>query len=271
MFVNAHWLKKNLHNKNVKVIDSSWYLPNSKRNALKEYFYSHIPRAVFFDIDKICCRNTHLPHMLPNKKLFEYEVSKLGICDKDMIIVYCKDGIKSSPRVWWTFKYFGHKNIFILNGGFKAWKLVNGKHQKTITKKKVTYFKVKKVKNSIEISYEKLKEIIDINKNYLILDGRPLKRFSGEEPEPRKNIGKGIIPGSLNIPHEDLQINGFIKFKTALKKIFHKINISDKTIICTCGSGVNACNIAVALYVIGNRNYLVFDGSWTEWFLKTKS
>ncbi len=269
MIVNASWLKRNIHNKNIKIIDASWYLPNSLRNSYKEYIYSHIPSAVFFDIDKICNKNTILPHMLPNKKLFETAVSKLGICARDTIIVYCKDGLKSSPRVWWTFKYFGHKNIFILDGGFRAWQLVHGEQKRTKKNNKMSNYKIHKIHKNLIISYKSLHNIFkDINK-YIIIDGRPSKRFEGKEPEPRANIGKGTIPGSVNIPHDLLELKGFLKRRSDLKEIFKKIDFVDKQIICSCGSGINACNLAFALQSIGIINYTIYDGSWTEWYLRT--
>ncbi len=269
MLINANWLKKNIKKKNIKVIDASWYLPNSNRNSLKEYYSSHIPNAVFFDIDKICRKNTSLPHMIPNKKYFESSVSKLGISQKDTIIIYCKDGVLSSPRVWWTFKYFGHKNVYILNGGFRAWRLISGKHQKNYLNKNYKPYKTNKINKNLAIKYEKLKKIYKIKKKYLIIDGRPAARFLGKVPEPRKNIGSGNILGSVNIPHTDLQLKGFFKFKSSLRKILNKEEIKNKLIICSCGSGVNACNLAIALLSIGFTNYTVYDGSWTEWYLRS--
>ena len=127
MIKKASWLKKNLHKKNIKIIDASWYLPNVNRDAYKEYKNGHIENALFFDIDRICDKKTHLPHMLPSAKKFEKEISKLGINKKDIIIIYCKEGILSSPRVWWSFYLYGHKEVYVLDGGLKAWKLAGGK------------------------------------------------------------------------------------------------------------------------------------------------
>lgn len=269
MIVNANWLKKNINNKNIKIIDASWYLPNSSRDSYKEYIYSHIPNAVFFDIDKICEKNTTLPHMVPVKKVFETEVSKLGICSEDTIIVYCKDGVKTSPRVWWMFKYFGHKNIFILDGGFRGWQLVHGEQIKIIKKNKSTTYKVCRINKRLVITYELLHAIFKDTHKYTIIDGRPAKRFEGKDTEPRANIGKGIIPGSINIPYDLLQLKGFLKRKSSLKQIFKKISFDNKQIICSCGSGVNACNLAISLQKIGFINYTVYDGSWTEWYLRS--
>ncbi len=271
MIVNASWLKKNINKKNIKIIDASWYLPNSKRDGFTEYLYSRIPNAVFFDIDRVSKKNTSLPHMLPNVKVFEAEVSKLGIFKKDTIIIYCKDGINSSPRVWWTFKYFGHKKVYVLNGGFRAWKLVNGKIEKHKKYKKVSSYKSSRLNKNLLIHFSTLKKIIRLNKEYIIIDVRPANRFNEKEPEPRVNVGKGSIPESINIPHYLLQQKGFLKLKLALKDILKKINLKNKFIVCSCGSGVSACNLAMALNYVGISNYKVYDGSWTEWYLKTKN
>ena len=269
MLINANWLKKNIKKENIKTIDASWYLPNSNKNSLKEYYYSHIPNAVFFDINKICKKNTSLPHMMPQKKYFESSVSKLGISAKDIIIIYCKDGVASSPRVWLSFKYFGHKNVYILNGGFRAWRLVNGEHQRSCLNKSFKPYKSNRIKKNLIITYQALRKVYKIKKNFLIIDCRPAKRFLGEAPEPRSNIGKGNILGSINVPHNKLQLKGFLKFKSSLKKILKKENINNKLIICSCGSGISACNLAAALQYIGVTNYTIYDGSWTEWYLKT--
>ena len=268
MFKTASWLKKNINNKNIKIIDASWYLPNSKRDNFKEYKFSCIPKAIFFDIDKICDKNTSLPHMVPSSRYFESEVSKLGISRENIIIVYCKEGLLSSPRVWWLFKYFGHKKIFVLNGGFKAWRLSNGRISKG---------RINLLKNNYKCS--RLRDVYLINYNSLILklkdistkviDARPRERFLELEPEPRNNIGKGKIKNSINLPFNIFDINGYIRSKNSLRKILNEVIKSNKFLICSCGSGVSACVIGIALHSIGNKNWCIYDGSWTEFFLKS--
>ena len=271
MLVNANWLKKNIKSTSLKVLDSSWYLPNSSKNAFKEFRRSHIPGSIFFDIDEISEKSSSLPHMLPERQFFENAISKLGISDKNTIVIYCKDGIKTSPRVWWTFRYFGHKNVYVLNGGFRAWRLVNGQNRSCLKKKKHSPYKVKRIRKFLKISFSVLKNKYKDKDKYLIVDARPTERFTGEYPEPRKEIGRGNIPGSYSLPEELLHINGFMKYKSSLKKILNKINKKNKTVVCSCGSGISACNIAFALNQIGFNNYTVFDGSWTEWYIKTKN
>ena len=116
MLISAHWLKKNIKRKNIKILDASWYLPNINRNPKKEYINKRIPKAVFFNIDDICDNSSFLPHISPSVSVFE-KISELGLKSSDNIIIYCREGVMSSPRVWWMFKYFGHKKVYVLNGG----------------------------------------------------------------------------------------------------------------------------------------------------------
>ena len=252
MIKKASWLKKNLHKKNIKIIDASWYLPNVNRDAYKEYKNGHIENALFFDIDRICDKKTYLPHMLPSVKNFEKEISKLGINKKDIIIIYCKEGILSSPRVWWSFYLYGHKEVYVLDGGLKAWKLAGGKLTAKKTKIKSANYKCNVIKDKI-IDYYKLNTFLkQDNPNLTVIDARPESRFLKIEPEPRKNIGKGNIPKSINYPSTLFDIKGFLKTKTEIKKIFSKIK-KNKHIVCSCGSGVAACNIALSLNYIGKK------------------
>ncbi len=272
MLKNASWLKKNIKKKNIKIIDASWYLPNTGRNAYKEYLKHHIEKAVFFDIDKISNTNNKLPHMLPNKKKFEYEISRIGINNKDILIIYCKEGVLSSPRVWWTFKYFGHKNVFVLDGGLDAWKRAGGLITKKIRKISKTFYKIKTLQKSLLINYNNLKNQLKNNeKNILVLDARPRERFLQLIAEPRENIGKGIIPGSKNFTFSLFDYKGHFKNKTNLRSIFRRIPENKKLLVCSCGSGVAACNIAISLELIGKKNWTIYDGSWTEWYLKLNS
>ena len=270
MIKKASWLKKNLYKKNIKIIDASWYLPNVNRTAYKAYKNGHIENALFFDIDRICDKNTHLPHMLPSAKKFEKEISKLGINKKDIIIIYCKEGILSSPRVWWSFYLYGHKEVYILDGGLKAWKLAGGKLTTKKTIIEITNYKCNVIKDKITDYYKLNIFLKQDNPNLTVIDARPELRFLKIEPEPRKNIGKGNIPKSINYPSTLFDIKGFLKTKTEIKKIFSKIK-KNKHIVCSCGSGVAACNVALSLNYIGKKNWSVYDGSWTEWYLNKKN
>ena len=271
MLVSAHWLKKNIKRKNVKVLDASWYLPNVDRDPKKEYKSKRIPKSVFFDIDDICDTSSNLPHMLPSASVFENKVSDLGIKSDDILVVYSREGVLSSPRVWWMFKYFGHKKVFILNGGFKAWAFANGKIMSGLEKITQTKYKVGRLKKKINVTFEELSYIKKQNNNYSILDARPARRFLKLDPEPRKNIGKGNIEGSKNLEASILELNGFFIAKSKVRNILKKVISKNNKVICTCGSGISACSIAFSLSFIGNLNWSVYDGSWAEWYLRTKS
>ena len=271
MLINSHWLKKNIKKKNIKVLDASWYLPNIKRSAKKEFKQKRIPGAIFFDIDDICDKKSLLPHMLPCRKIFEKKISNLGICKNDYLVIYCCEGIMSSPRAWWMFKYFGHKNVFILNGGFRAWRQANGRIEGGNQKTKFSYYKTGRIKWNLNITYNKIINYKKEKKKLCILDARPKSRFLEIDPEPRENIGKGHIEGSYSLEYSLLDRNGFLKNKSELRVIFKKTIKENQKIICSCGSGVSACALAFSLNYISNYAWSVYDGSWTEWYIKTKS
>ena len=271
MLINAHWLKKNINKKNIKILDASWYLPDIKRNAKKEYKENKILGAIYFDIDDVCDKKSKLPHMLPSKKYFEKKVSCLGIKNSDYLVIYCNDGILSSPRVWWMFKYFGHKNVFILNGGLRAWKNANGRLVSINTIIKQSFYKSSRIRSFLNITYDEIIKYKDNNKDFFILDARPRNRFLEIDPEPRKNIGKGKISGSYSMAFSLFDRNGFLKSKNEIRNIFKVFLKEKKMIICSCGSGVSACTLAFSLRYIANNNWRVYDGSWTEWYLKIRS
>ena len=273
MLKNAFWLKKNIDRKNIKVLDASWYLPNINRDAKKEFHYSRIPGAIYFDIEDICDKKSKLPHMLPNQKYFEKKVSSLGIESNHTVIIYCKEGVLSSPRVWWMFKYYGHEKVFILNGGFKAWSRANGKS--TSGPKKYinshSKYKVGRIQSSLNVTYEQIMISKKYKKKINILDARPKRRFLELEAEPRINIGKGKIEGSINLEASLLDTKGHFKKKNEIRNIYKRILEKKYKTICSCGSGVSACAIAFTLNLIGNKNWSIYDGSWTEWYLKSKN
>ena len=256
-------LKKILNNNNLKILDSRWFL-NESQKGLKDFKKSHIPNAIFFDIDKNSNKKKKLPHMFPGKLQFENFLNKNGITQNSLIIIYDQEGFFSSSRVWFMLKYFGFDNTKILEKGFKGW-LKNGYPTSNLVKK------VTRVKNKISENKELIKDKKFISKNLknndlLILDARSKNRFLGKEKETRPNLYSGNIPGSINVPYTSLSKNGeFLNYED-LKKIFNKKMLSKKkNIICTCGSGITACNIILALEILGFKNYKLYDGSWAEW------
>ena len=268
--ISTDWLRKNLANKNIKILDCSWHIPNTKRSGRLEFELSHIPGSIFFDIDKISDQNSSFPHMLLTKEKFSSLIGDLGISNDDHIIVYDKLGIFSSPRVWWMFNYYGHSKISILNGGFVKWskekkEIDSGKGKKYLQ----TNFKANE-NNSMVKNYDDVKKNIS-KKNFQVLDARPKGRFEGTEPEPRKNLKSGSIQNSINISWDqfiDSETKCFLDEESINKKFQSlKFNLN-QPVVFSCGSGIAACVIGKAFEIITNKQIDVYDGSWTEWATK---
>ena len=267
--VETDWLFKNLDN--VKIIDSSWHLPNQKRNAKEEYCKEHIINSIFFDLDKNSDQETDLPHMLPSLKIWEGIVSNLGISNNDKIVIYDNSDLISSCRCWYTFIYFGHEPslVSVLNGGLKKWNqegkpTVNS--QTTINKSK---YKAKVNSNMVKSKIEIEKNIV--LKKFKLIDARSLERFEGNSPEPRSNVRSGSIEGSSCLPFNKLinKNNNTFKDIEELNKIFKKIIYTpDNNVVFSCGSGVTATVLALA-YSLINTKYMptIYDGSWSEYGL----
>jgi|TARA_B100000287_G_scaffold238727_1_gene224542 thiosulfate/3-mercaptopyruvate sulfurtransferase len=264
--INPTKLNKIINNDRLKIIDCRWYI-NDKKKGREEYNKGHIPNAIYFDIEKNSDLNNLFPHMLPKKEKFLSFLKKNGISIDDEIVIYDQTGFFCSSRVWFTFTYYNFKNIKILNGGIKYWNDHNyevSKQKKTTSiKKKIKLKEKKSMVANLEYIKRKTKD-----KKTLIIDARPRNRFLGLKEEPRKNLKKGNIPGSINIPFTSLvDKKGRFLSKSVLKKKFEKkINFSFiKRIICTCGSGITACNIIFGLNLLGVQNIKLYDGSWAEW------
>jgi len=262
--VSTNWVYKNLNNRRLVILDCSWHMSQEKRNSKKEYETMHIKNAYFFDIDKISDIKTNLPHMLPSQSKFEKKVRSFGINKNSLIAAYDVKGIFSSPRVWWMFKYFGHNNIFVLNGGLKKWL----KEKKPVTNKK-TYFKkgnfISQLSKELLVTKNEVLESIN-RKNSLTFDARNKDRFNGKVKEPRKGLRSGHILSSKNIFWGNL-INrkGTIVSKKKINKLFNRFPIKNKKIITSCGSGITACILSLSLLHGPKIQTSVYDGSWAEW------
>ena len=276
MLIEAKELLKYYKNKkwkkNIVIFDASWYLPNQNRNPYEEFKIKHIPKSIFFDIDEISNKDTTLPHMVPTISQFNKKMNEMGISNNDKIIIYSMDGIGTSPRVWWMFKLFGHKNVSVLNGGFRAWSNssgpINDSHQNSTKSSKyyATYNK------NLICNYKDILKTID-NKKYQIIDARSKERFDGIEEEPRAGLKKGHIPNSINLPFTKLINNkGYLISKSKIINLLKTYSINKNIpIISTCGSGVTACTLALALNHIGIKNWKIYDGSWSDSGSKKKS
>lgn len=266
--VSTEWLEKNIDK--VKILDASWHLPNSKRDAMKEFESNHIKNSIFFDLDKNSNKDSHLPHMLPNRSDWEIILSSLGIKNSDHIIIYDNSDVFSSCRVWYSFIFFGHDTnlVSVLDGDFKKWIKENRPISKT--KIKILKSKYNAIENpSLVINKNQINENIKRNK-FQLIDARGEKRFLGLQPEPREDLKSGHIQGSKNLPFQ-LLINNDRTFKKIdeLTRIFINREIStDKDMVFTCGSGVTACILGLANSIISGKKPVIYDGSWAEYGLE---
>jgi len=261
--IEAKQLFENLDDKDLKIIDSRWYI-NDKTRGLREYKEKHIPKSIFFDIDFFSDKKSYLPHMIDTPEEFQKKVSKLGIKNSDKLVIYDQEGFFSSSRVWFLFKVFGHKKISILNGGFNNW-IRYFATENSINYYDRSFYEVSYKKNFI-FCKEEVKSILK-NRDYQIIDARPENRFKGFIPEPRKNVTQGRIKESINIPFNQICCDGKIINDKKLKDLLYKNkNIKKKKIVVLCGSGITACNIIFALQKIKHKySVSLYDGSWSEW------
>lgn len=261
--VDAQWLLEHIDDPSLCIVDASWNMPASGRNGYAEYLEGHIPNALFFDIDKYSAIS-ELPHMLPSAAEFAEAMSKLGIRAADNIVVYDSVGLFSAARAWWMFRFFGAPNVAILDGGLPAYRDAGGKTQPGLVERSPVAFDPGSRHGKVADAQDVLQA--SQSADTLILDARSYERFTARVPEPRAGLRSGHIPGSRSLPFTDLLNNGKMKSNADLKRVFETYDITDKTpVITTCGSGVTAAIITLALQCTGIRDVALYDGSWTEW------
>lgn len=248
------------------MLDGSWHLPTEKRDAKAEYLAEHIPGALFFDIDEFSDEKSSLPHMLPSTVKFASRMKKMGIGDGARIVVYDTTGIFSAARVWWTFRAMGHQDVAVLNGGLRKWK-AEGRPLDDGPPARRSERHYSPLQNTEIIrDLDEMKALLK-KSGAQIVDARPAGRFEGRDPEPRPGLRSGHIPGSKSIPSQSLlNPNGTFKSPDELAALFKAVGIDVKRpVVTTCGSGVTASMLALALAVVGQTNAAVYDGSWAEW------
>ena len=263
--VSTSWLLKPLKDPDLRIIDGSWYLPKMNRNGFEEYRQKHIPGARFFDIDEISDLNNELPHTAPSAQKFTSRMKAMGIGDGHQIVVYDGHGIFSSARVWWMFKLFGKNNIAVLDGGLPKWLAENHPTDNINPVLKERHITVQYQASLIR----DVTQVAACSKlsTATILDARSVARFKGEEEEPRPGLRSGHIPGSKNLLYEMLlNRDGTMKSQNLIRELLtdHGIDTT-KAIITTCGSGVTAAILNLALEMAGCKNHSLYDGSWSEW------
>lgn len=261
--VTAEWLKANIDAPDVRVIDATWVPPftSPSKTGKELYDAGHIPGAVYFDIDDICDEDAPLPHTVPNSIKFSSRMRKLGIGDGHRVVVYDQNNFCAAARAWWLLRLMGHEDVAVLDGGIAAWQRVNGEVEDVpaiVTERHYT----PRVQSQLLKSTAQIEKAVE-DTSHRILDARPLGRFTGTDPEPREGLPSGHIPGSISKPASDLiNPDGTLKSVEQLSNYFED---ADAPTITTCGSGVAACIVALALARLGNWDVGVYDGSWTEW------
>ncbi len=263
--VSTDWLEDQLGSEMLKVLDASWYLPSENRNPEEEFLKKHIRGAKYFDINKFSDQGHELPHMVPSKEHFCSELSKLDIVDGDHVVFYDGLGIFSAARAWWLLKLFGFTRVSVLDGGLPKWisekRSLSSEVSVSQSSQIITNFD-----DQIVCDWKRVK-IFMANKPSQIIDARPAARFSGLESEPRLGLRSGHIPGSTNICYRDLlNDDQTLKSKESLLNIFNSKGVDlANPIITSCGSGVTAAILFLALELVGAKDLAIYDGSWAEW------
>jgi len=246
------------------VVDASWYLPAHGRDGLAEYMAAHIPTAVFFDQDAIVDPASRLPHALPSPEFFAESAGRLGISDRDTIVVYDGMGLFSAPRVWWMLRVMGARDVFVLNGGLPAWRVGGLPLARGEASPQPAVFTPAFDADRV-ISLDLMRSIV-ATASAQIADARPAERFRGEAPEPRPGIRGGHMPGARNVPASTLSRDGRL---LPIGELRDAIEVSGldlaRPVVTSCGSGITAAVITLALESLGHRDNALFDGSWTEW------
>jgi thiosulfate/3-mercaptopyruvate sulfurtransferase len=263
--VSTAWLAAHLRDPDLRVLDASWFLPDMNRDAKAEYAAAHIPGARFFDIDEIADTRSGLPHMAPPSEKFISRMRAMGVGDGHQVVVYDGAGIFSAPRVWWTFRLMGKTDVAVLDGGFPKWvaerrpvedmpPILRDRHI-TVQRQAGLVKDVTQVAAAAKLG------------DHAIIDARSPGRFSGDEPEPRAGLRSGHIPGAANVHYRTLLLDdGTMKSPADLRAVFQAAGVDlKKPAITSCGSGVTAAILSLALERIGKRDHALYDGSWAEW------
>ncbi|WP_101067064.1 3-mercaptopyruvate sulfurtransferase [Roseovarius salinarum] len=263
--VSTDWLAAHLKDPDLRVLDGSWHMPQEGRDARADYEAAHIPGARFFDIDEISDHRSELPHMAPPPEKFMARMRAMGVGDGHQVVVYDTKGIYSAARVWWLFKLMGHTDVAVLDGGLPKW-VAEGRETEDLAPVVRDRHMTARMQNHLVRDVTQVSQAAKLG-NHEILDARAPGRFAGSEPEPREGLRSGHIPGSKCV-HYAMLLNddGTMKDAEALRAAFDAAGVElDKPAITTCGSGVTAAIINIALARLGKTDHALYDGSWSEW------
>jgi len=262
-FVSTEWLAAHLDDPHIIPVDASWYLPTANRNPGAEYLAGHIPGAVFFDIDGVADKSSGLPHMLLPPEEFGRQVGALGIGDGMTVVIYDEAGLFSAPRVWWEFLTMGAPQIRILDGGGARWRAEGRPLESGPSRRPPATF-TPHFHPELVRDFDQVKATIVAQRQ--IADARPAGRFAGRDPEPRAGLASGHMPGAKSVPSSELVANGRMKDATELRAIFDRAGLNlMQSVVTSCGSGVTASTLMLALKLAGANDVAVYDGSWAEW------
>jgi len=266
--VGTDWLAAHLDDPQVRVADASFKLPGITPTAREDYECGHIPGAVFFDIDEIAAPGTSLPHMIPSPDLLADKVGALGIGDGDRVVVYDSAGLSSAGRAWWMLRLFGHRDVAVLDGGLPKWRAEGRPLATAVPSPPRRHFTARLAPALVRDKRALIENLV--TRREQVVDARAAGRFAGTAPEARPGLRGGHIPGSRNLPYERLTdpVTRQLKSAEELTRLFGEAGVAlDRPIVTSCGSGVTACALAFALYLIGHEAAAVYDGSWSEWGL----
>ncbi|OWU86225.1 3-mercaptopyruvate sulfurtransferase [Oceanicola sp. 22II-s10i] len=263
--VSTDWLAAHMKDPDLRILDGTTFLPGTGRDAKAEYEAQHIPGARFFDIEDISDARSELPHMAPPVEKFMSRLRAMGVGDGHQVVVYDGLGLFSAARVWWLFRLMGQDNIAVLDGGMPKW-LAEGREVEDMEPI------VRDRHMTVRRQNQLVKDVTQVSAasklgDYAIVDARAAARFRGEAPEPRPGLRSGHIPGSRNVPYTDLlNADGTMKTPDETRTIFEAAGVDlKKPVITTCGSGVTAAVLSLALERMGKRDHSLYDGSWSEW------
>ncbi len=263
--VSTEWLAAHIKDPDLRILDGSWYLPQQGRNAKAEYDEAHIPGARFFDIDDISDRRSDLPHMAPPVEKFMSRLRAMGVGDGHQIVVYDGAGLMSAARVWWLFRLMGQENVAVLDGGFPKWQ-AEGREIEDLPPVIRDRHMTVRVQNHLVRDVTQVSSATKLA-DHEIIDARSAARFAGTEAEPREGLRSGHIPGSRNVPFGTLlNKNGTMKSPDECRAVFEAAGVDlSKPAITSCGSGVTAAILSLALERLGKKDHSLYDGSWAEW------